>query len=74
MKTIKIKTVKHFAKKAEAYGYVGNAKNLYEIGPKMMTTAGLQAQLELANEIIASAKMIKKECEKALKEEEEDLL
>ena len=70
MKKVKIKTVKYFSKKAKTYGYVGNAKNLYELGPKMMTTAGLQNQLELANEIIASAKMIKKACEKALKEPE----
>ena len=62
----KVKTVKHYTKKAKTYGYVGNAKALYELGPRMMTTAGIQAQLELANEIIASAKIIKKACKRAM--------
>jgi hypothetical protein len=54
---------------AKSYGYVGNAKALCELGPALMTTAGIEEQLEVANKILASAKYIKKACEKALKEE-----
>ena len=66
---MKIKTVKDFNAETITYGLVGNAKNLCELGPKMMTTAGIDKQLELANEIISSATVIQKACELALKEQ-----
>ena len=59
-----------FKEKVQDYGYVGNCKNLYELGPRLMVTEGIQNQLDIANEIIASAIIIKQACEKALREQQ----
>ena len=66
------KTLTDFNKDSATYGFVGNAKALFELGPQMMTTKGIQNQLELANEIIACATLIKEECIRTLLDNKEN--
>ena len=68
-----MKTLDEYREEVKTYGYVGNCKNLLELGPKLMVTAGLENQLDIANHIIASAEFVRKACRKALNQESVDL-
>jgi len=50
----------------DKYGFVGNAKALLDLSSKMMTTEGIEAQLDVATQMVASATLLKEECTRAL--------
>ena len=53
----------------KAYGFVGNAKNIYDLSHTLMKTGGVQNQLNIINQILASATRLKESCIQAVIEE-----